>query len=540
MLGSWRQFAYVHLPKGMSWLDISQYRQALVLAVMLAANIVGLRLRTHSWTKAQKRAGSLAVINLIPLCTGVSFGFPADLLHVDRHMLAWFHRWVGRICVLHSLLHCLLLVSVARTTTLANPRYIVPIAAGSALVLVIPVTCAAVQRRQMQFAMKCHYILAVTAICALIYHLLERQSLYRWYLVGAICLWFSISAVVCMVAVWNQKPWKYSRDEVTMNSVSQFLWLDITLPLNRPIRPGQYVQLWMPRASFRACFQLPLFYVAFWEDGPTQRTVRMVAEPQLGLTRKLYHDALESPSRQPVIVLGPYGHPLNFYRFGTILFVVEDIGFFRALSYIEMLVQVSHKREVMVRKLEVLWKRRVGTDGYPKWVNKWIEQLFHLDRKGFCILQFSIYCLRTQSGPEENISYQKGERLWYFYGSINIKEEVARLINNQCGAVAVAVCASPSIREAVTMTVQPRAGRNLQLMIFDPDTFHARGEDEDLPDSIQSTIGDCQYPPPTVTREYKQIEQVRRFRADGKGPQSSLSEEVNMQTGGAQMGNHAK
>ncbi|KAJ5500673.1 hypothetical protein N7453_009724 [Penicillium expansum] len=442
MLGPWRQFAYVYLPKGMSWLDISQYRQALVLAVMLAANIVGLRLRTHSWREAQKRAGSLAVINLIPLCTGMSFGLPADLLHVDRHMLAWFHRWVGRICVLHSLLHCSLLVSVARTTTLANPQYIVPIAAGSALVLVIPVTCGAVQRRHMQFAMKCHYLLTVTAICALIYHLLERQSLYR-------------CAVACMMAVWNQKPWKSSRNEVIMNSVSQFLWLDITLP-------------------------------------STDRSVlaiRMVAEPQIGLTRKLYHDALESPSRQPVMVLGPYGHPLNFYRFGTILFVVEDIGFFRALSYIEKLVQASRKREVMVRKLEVLWKRRVGTDGYPKWVNKWIEQLFHLDRKGFCILQFSIYCPRTESGPEENLSYQKGERLWYFYGSINIVEEVARLINNQSGAVAVAVCASPSIREAVTKTVQPHAGRNLQLMIFDPDTFHARGGDEDLPDRIQSTIG---------------------------------------------------
>ncbi|KAJ5365259.1 hypothetical protein N7517_008145 [Penicillium concentricum] len=403
-------------------------------------------------------------------------------------MLAWFHRWVGRIYVLHSLLHCSLLVSVARTTTLANPRYIVPIAAGSALVLVIPVTCAAIQRRHIQFAIKCHYLLAVTAVCALTYHLVERQSLYRWYL---------------------------------------FLWLDITQPLNRPIRPGQYVQLWIPRASFRAYFQLPLFYVAFWEDGPTQRTVRMVAEPQAGFTRKLYHDALESPSRQPVIVLGPYGHPLNFYRFGTILFVVEDIGFFRALSYIEMLVQASNKREVMVRKLEVLWKRRVGTDEYPKWVNKWIEQLFHLDRKGFCILQFSIYCSRTQSGPEENLSYQK-------------VEEVARLINNQSGAVAVAVCASRSIREAVTKTVQPRAGRNLQLMIFDPDTFHARGGDEDLPDNIQSTIGDRQDPPPTITGEDKQIDQVRRFRADRNGPQSSLSEGVNTQTGSVQMGNHAK
>ena len=38
-------------------------------------------------------------------------------------------------------------------------------------------------------------------------------------------------------------------------------------------------------------------------------------------------------------------------------------------------------------------------------------------------------------------------------------------------------------------------------MIFDPDTFHTQGKDEDLPDSIQSTIGDCQHPPPTVIGE---------------------------------------
>jgi hypothetical protein len=47
---------------------------------------------------------------------------------MDRKMLAWFYRWVGRICVLHSLLHCSLLVTVARTMDLANSRYIIPIA----------------------------------------------------------------------------------------------------------------------------------------------------------------------------------------------------------------------------------------------------------------------------------------------------------------------------------------------------------------------------------------------------------------------------
>jgi hypothetical protein len=43
--------------------------------------------------------------------------------------------------------------------------------------------------------------------------------------------------------------------------------------------------------------------------------------------------------------------------------VVEDIGFFRVLSYIDKLVEASCKCEVMVRKLEVIWKCRVGSDG---------------------------------------------------------------------------------------------------------------------------------------------------------------------------------
>lgn len=70
------------------------------------------------------------MINLIPLCSGVSFGLPVDLLYVDRQMLAWFHCWVGRICVLYSILYGSLLVSIARTTTLASLCYVVLIAVG--------------------------------------------------------------------------------------------------------------------------------------------------------------------------------------------------------------------------------------------------------------------------------------------------------------------------------------------------------------------------------------------------------------------------
>ncbi|KAJ6038604.1 hypothetical protein N7499_003196 [Penicillium canescens] len=83
----------------------------------------------------------------------------------------------------------------------------------------------------------------------------------------------------------------------------------------------------------------------------------------------------------------------------------------------------------------------------------------------------------------------------YFYGSIKIEEEVARYLNNQRGAMAVA---GPSISEAVTKTVQPHAGRNLQLNVLDPDMSPAPDGDEDLPGSVESAI-DHQDPKHTVS-----------------------------------------
>ena len=123
----WRRWMCVNLPKAFRWMDISSYCQALTIVTLFAANIVTLRLGTKSWHVMGTRAGSLAIIHMIPLCVGLNFGFPADVLHIDRQTLAWFHRWVGHICVLHSLLHGSCRLPAARRPIPANPNYIIAI-----------------------------------------------------------------------------------------------------------------------------------------------------------------------------------------------------------------------------------------------------------------------------------------------------------------------------------------------------------------------------------------------------------------------------
>ena len=143
-----------------------------------------------------------------------------------------------------------------------------------------------------------------------------------------------------------------------MNASNGLLWLEIGLPPSWTVRPGQCVQLWMPRVGIRAGLQLPLFYVAVCKKDGEHKIARMVARSRSGIIRKLYDRNLASPrgNRIPVTVLGPYGRLENLLRFGTVVLVVEDVGFFRALSYIEMPVKASVQRKALVRKLEILWQ----------------------------------------------------------------------------------------------------------------------------------------------------------------------------------------
>jgi hypothetical protein len=102
------------------------------------------------------------------------------------------------------------------------------------------------------------------------------------------------------------------------------------------------------------------------------------------------------------------------------------------------------------------------------------------------------------------------------------------------------VCAGPSISEAVTNTVQPHAGRNLQLIVLDPDISPAPDGDKDLPGS-ESAV-DHQDPKHTVpgAGEGNRIHQERRIPVDNRKLQYSSPTEIDTETGKVEMSNHSK
>jgi hypothetical protein len=181
----------------------------------------------------------------------------------------------------------------------------------------------------------------------------------------------------------TEGPWGSSQKEVVMNSVSHFLWLDIELPLNRAIRPGQCLVIQLLRKpGLRLCYHTDysLRWSIFPECNiePTDTLSISTGSVQSSSSWRIldfferFHtlrcwwlqSRLKRPCIQSFTHCGFSGKARS--TGGSLTRKYLDIGFFRALSYIEMLVEASCRREVMVRKLEVLWNREgVRRDRVP-------------------------------------------------------------------------------------------------------------------------------------------------------------------------------
>ncbi|RDH26963.1 hypothetical protein BDQ94DRAFT_176025 [Aspergillus welwitschiae] len=348
--------------------------------MLLGANNFVLFVSAHGWADVQQRAAKLAILNLSPLSTGLTFGLLPYLLGVSHSAVAWSHRWFGRVMAAHSLLHGAIAIARADNPIPSMRHDWVPVLAAAAILMMIPVTLHAVVRRHCQVAMRIHYLLAVTAMVALAYH------------------------------TWDQG-----------------------VP-HLHIRPGQYVYVWLPHAVFRSCLQLRPFYVAYWDDPPGPRILYVLTRPRASsLSTRLYLREWLQQCRQPALLLGPYGRSIDFSLFGTIVFIVEDIG-----------ASASCPGE-----------RAGAGHNHQCWLGDWMQDLLDLGRGEFKIPEFRLlYCLTK--GTSVNPGDAFGEQINLSQGPL-----VAREIDQ--------VCARQSIRQQVQDVVQPQTGPDIKLFDLEPD-----------------------------------------------------------------------
>jgi hypothetical protein len=137
---AWRQTGYFIGCVCLRWIDINDTVQGLFVAVLLATNILVLVFGADSWHTIMRRAGPLAVLHLVPLCLGMHFGLPAEILRMERNTFACFHRWIGFLSMVHSILHACFIFESPEIMTMIRPSQVVAILVSDCPVIERPLS----------------------------------------------------------------------------------------------------------------------------------------------------------------------------------------------------------------------------------------------------------------------------------------------------------------------------------------------------------------------------------------------------------------
>lgn len=135
--------------------------------------------------------------------------------------------------------------------------------------------------------------------------------------------------------------------------------MKIVLQAPLKIRPGQYINIWIPSLGIRSWFQTHPFMVASW-TGTEQTTLELLIEPRRGWTKRLRsHASIMSGQNNGfgrVLFSGPHGVPVPIEKSEYIFMVASGYGIIPHLPLLERLVQGTLAHEVVARRIHLIWE----------------------------------------------------------------------------------------------------------------------------------------------------------------------------------------
>lgn len=225
-----------------------------------------------------------------------------------------------------------------------------------------------------------HFLLVVATAIALMLHILPAR----------IEIWI-FPAVAARLWIFNfvfrfRRIWKVEQSKAV--SITKLKGLSVThdvvrlvVELIEPVlvRSGQYAYLNFRSLWIRDRIQTHPFMVAWWGNTSVKnnvivaKQVTFLIEAQEGLTRRMGY--AHSPFQCQLLV-GPYGGTY-VEKYDNVILVGEGIGIAGILSYAKELILMksllSHKNQVLTRKLDIYWK--LQSNDQQEWVGDYFKQI---------------------------------------------------------------------------------------------------------------------------------------------------------------------
>ncbi|PYI33125.1 hypothetical protein BP00DRAFT_367459 [Aspergillus indologenus CBS 114.80] len=455
---------YIVLPyivrRSLFWSPISRgaaFIHILHWSGTLICNILGV----NSAGAARSRAGSLALLHLVPALWTPQLSFGAHFFNLSLSAYNRFHRAFGWMALIQCGVH---IIFAVRTYSFdlaeASHRngFIAAITLSSATLFFLPL----IRQWAYEIFLKGHNFLSIMASVMIWLHLEEKKGF------DAFCLYFALGISVLTYIVYFLRQFYYNlvagRPVAAAELIKYQDAVKLTLTLARPwkVRGGQYVYLTIPAVRALSFAESHPFSIVWWEEGPNGEaiTLSVLAKIESGFTRAL---ASSSHEHLRVWIDGPYGQCIDTKQYDSVILIATGIGVAAQLPYAKELlsrqlkVESEHLKGLTTpKRISIVWELQ---ESHEDWIYQWMDQLLSDDSKTL-VLHYTLYILRrADESHGDGQRVKLGRRGAAFYGKPDFRGIMDKELSESLGEALVIISSDSKTRDEVRDLVLDSAQR---------------------------------------------------------------------------------
>ncbi|ETN46436.1 uncharacterized protein HMPREF1541_00620 [Cyphellophora europaea CBS 101466] len=443
------------------------------------------------------RSGMLAVWNMMVLILFAARNNPLIwLLETSFDTFNLFHRWLGRLVILESLIHifawygaiCLAKGPEEASRAFTGKPFLQYGLVGTvAMGIILVQSLSPIRHAFYEVFLHLHQFLAFFGIIGVYLHLDIAQLPALPYARAVLWLWM-------LDRVWRVLRLLYLNFTITGKHTlviiealpGEACRLTFQLPRHVEIRPGSHVYAYLPRISW---WQSHPFSIAWtnsdsepptgvngarysifpgrspksptfleqslkpaWKQQKSPTTLSLVAAARTGMTRKIYDMARASPSgciQMAGLVEGPYAGHASLASYGTVIMFAGGAGITHHLIQIRHLLAGAYADTVATRKIVLVWTVK-DTEAFA-WIRDWMNEIMAMPGRRE-MLKVMLYVTR---GKEGNFQSANGTLLSHA-GRCSPGAVLDEELPSRCGATMVTVCGPGAFADEVRAAVRER------------------------------------------------------------------------------------
>lgn len=478
----------IQLSKAINVGTLPSRLHALLLGLYLASNVIYCCLLDYSVSNQESliaevrgRTGHLAVVNMVGLFLLAGRNNPLIwILGVSFDTFNLFHRWIGRIVALESIVHTIAWSVNAHAEKgndgvnklIQTDAFIQwGLVATIAFSIILIQSPGAIRHAFYEFFLHVHQFLAFAALLGVYFHAKLGPLPQMPYVIAIACIWFYDRIFRFARLMYRNVSFRHGLTKATVEALPGDA-CRVTFFLPRPwiYKAGTHAYVYFPSISGLQSHPFSIAWSSTTAPAPVSADMEMlpmtkqdlsIPQPahsisfimakRTGMTGKLYDRAAACPSRKlnlTGLVEGPYGEPASLHSYGTVVLFAGGVGITHQIGQLRALLSAHDAGTTAVRRITLVWT--VRSTEQLDWVRPWMNEIFAMPGRRE-VLNLQMYVTKPNNMNEVRSA---SESVRMFPGrpksALILKEE----FNRRVGAMCVGICGPGAMADDVRAGVR--------------------------------------------------------------------------------------